>query len=163
MVIAPDHFRDEEYLTPKRILEEQGVQVKTGSLTIGEAIGAGGARAQIDVLVSQVSPEDYDGVVFVGGSGMVNLVNNSEFTELARRFYEAKKLVAAICIAPALLANSGILTGKTATVWPEASQILEQAGAKYTGGNLEVDDILITANGPQAAEEFGRAIVKKLL
>jgi protease I len=162
MVIAPNNFRDEEYLEPREILENQGAQITVASLRTGESIGKNGARAKIDALVSDINPADFDAVIFVGGSGMVDLVSRPEMTQLAQRFYQAGKLTTAICIAPAILAYSGILAGKTATVWSGAKDILKKAGAKYTGRAVEVGGKIITANGPAAAKEFGEAIARNL-
>jgi protease I len=68
-------------------------------------------------------------------------------------------VLGAICIAPTILAKAGVLKGKQATVWDakgEQIAILKAAGARYTGNEVTVDALLVTGNGPNAAEEFGR-------
>ena len=72
------------------------------------------------------------------------------------------KIIAAICIAPVTLANAGILNGKKATVFPSGKNDLIRNGAKYTGDSVTVDGNIITANGPMAAEAFGKKIVEML-
>jgi len=128
----------------------------------GEAIGARGGKISVDFSASEVSVGDYDGVAFIGGQGMVGLVSEPKFTDLAKKFYEANKIVAAICIAPVILANAGILKGKRATVCGGAENEIKNAGGIYTGKSVEIDGEIITANGPSAAEEFGKTIVKLL-
>ena len=77
---------------------------------------------------------------------------------MARSFAEAGKVVAAICIAPVILARAGLLKGKRATVFPDGIPELEKAGAVYTAQSVERDGRIITGNGPEAAEAFGREI-----
>ena len=75
-------------------------------------------------------------------------------------------MLSAICIAPVTLANSGVLKGKKGTVWTNEESKIEQKlidkGVNYTGKTVEIDGNIITANGPEAAEEFGKAIVNAL-
>ncbi len=60
------------------------------------------------------------------------------------------------------MANSGILKGKKATVYIDGKESLLKSGAIYTGNSLEIDGNIITANGPDAAEDFSNAILKSL-
>ncbi|MFH0819578.1 MAG: DJ-1/PfpI family protein [bacterium] len=162
MVIAPENFRDTEYFEPKKALEEYAVQVRVASTQIGQAHGADEGVVQIDLTLTEVNVNDYDGVVFVGGPGMVEMVEHQGLIQLAQNFYQAGKLVAGICVAAAILAKAGILTGKRATCWGGAKNYLVQGGAIYTGASVEVDGKIITANGPPAAHEFGHKIAEAL-
>ncbi|MEK9165358.1 MAG: DJ-1/PfpI family protein [Patescibacteria group bacterium] len=162
IIIAPQGFQDKEYGDTRQVLEEQGAQIIVGSLKLGEALGNLGAKAKIDILAEDANPDNFDAAAFIGGQGMVELVEREEFTDLARRFYENNKLTAAICIAPMILAHAQILQGKKATVWPEAKKNLIALGANYTAKPVEVDGKIITANGPKAASAFGKAIAKIL-
>jgi protease I len=162
IVIAPQDFQDQEYGDTRQVLEEQGAKISVGSLKLGDAVGKFGSSARVDILVDDVRVDDFDAVAFIGGQGMVELVGKEEMAKLARQFYEAGKITAAICIAPVILAKVGILTGKKATVWPGAKGELREAGARYTGKPVEIDGTLITGNGPQAATAFGQAIAKAL-
>jgi protease I len=60
------------------------------------------------------------------------------------------------------LANAGVLSGRRATVFSSEAGKLKAKGAEYTGAKVERDGKIITGSGPEAAEEFGRAIVKAL-
>ena len=78
---------------------------------------------------------------------------------IARETFAAKIPLGAICIAPTILAAAGVLAGKKATVWDsEGEQItfLKQCGAEYSGESVTRDGLIVTGNGPKAAEEFGR-------
>lgn len=162
MVIAPRNFRDEEYLEPKRILEAGGFSVIAASWEIGTAIGTDGAIAQIDLLINQVLVEDYVAVIFVGGAGMVEQVANPQLTDLAQKFFQQNKITAGICVAAAILANAGLLSGKKATAWDGVAKVLRANGANYTAASVEQDDLLITADGPRSAAAFGQKILDAL-
>ncbi len=71
-------------------------------------------------------------------------------------------MLAAICLAPVTLANAGLLKGKRVTVWKSEAGRVKAGGGIYTGSGVETDGRIITADGPESAEEFGRALVTAL-
>jgi len=167
MVVAFKNFRDEEYFIPKEILEKAGFFIDTTSTQKGIATGTDGGQAVVHVGLDEINLQNYEAVVFCGGPGMAEELDNPDFHKLAKDFYQSGKPVAAICVAPALLAKAGILKDKKATVWSSALdksliKILENNGAIYEESPVVVDKTIITANGPAAAKEFGKAI-KELL
>lgn len=162
LVIAEKVFRDEEYLIPKKILEEAGVEVITASTTTREAEGKLGARVKPDILLKEVNPDEIDALVFVGGGGAEQYFEDPEAHVRAKKMVDSGKLLGAICIAPVILARAGLLKGKKATVWVDGADELKKNGALYTGNPVEVDGRIITANGPQSAGAFGRELVKLL-
>jgi protease I len=167
MVIAFRDFRDAEYFVPKEILEEAGAEVIPVSTKKGLAIGADGGEVKIDVLVSEIRPENFDAIVFVGGPGALDYLDNQTSYDLARGAIEKDKILAAICISPLILANAGVLKGKKATVWSSPLdrnpiRILKNGGANYTDASVVVDGKIVTANGPDAAKDFGKILVSLL-
>ncbi len=158
MVIAPVDFRDEEFLEPKAVFEQLNMNITVSSKGVKTAKGKLGASAEIDKDISAVHASDYDAVVFVGGPGASVYFEDSLALDLAKEAYESEKIVAAICIAPSILANAGILEGKKATSFSSESSNLEAQGAKYTGTDVEIDGKIITAKGPAAARKFGMAV-----
>ncbi len=71
----------------------------------------------------------------------------------------------AICIAPTILAYAGVLEGKKATVWNQdgkQAEILTKNGAEFVDELVVVDGKIVTANGPPAAEAFGKKILEML-
>lgn len=161
-VIAQQGFQDHEYLEPKKVLETGGVQTKTASKTTNEALGKLGARVKPDLALKEARAQDYDAIIFVGGPGAASYFDDEQALKLARDADHAGKILAAICIAPVILANAGVLKGKRATVWPSEGGNLRAKGAEYTGEDVTRDGRVITASGPQAAREFGQAILKAL-
>ena len=167
MVVAFKDFKDEEYFVPKEILEKAGYLIETTSSQKGTALGTEGNEAIITLLPSEVNLQNYEAIVFVGGSGMGKELDNQEFQKLAQEFVKNDKIVTAICVAPSLLAKAGILTGIKATVWSSVLdktfiKILEENGAIYENKSVVQDGKIVTANGPDAAQEFGEAIVSQL-
>ena len=167
MIIAHRDFRDEEYFVPKEILEGAGAEVKTASNQMGRALGADGGEVEIDLLVKDLNPADFDVVVFIGGPGCLGNLDNENSYQVAKETVSQNKILASICISPIILAKAGVLKGKKATVWSSPMdrspvKILEENGAIYQDELVVVDGKIITGNGPGAAKEFGEAIVEVL-
>jgi len=162
MIIAHENFRDEEFFQPAEVLENNGIEIKVASSRLGPAKGKLGAMIKPDMLLSEVNVKDFDAVIFIGGNGASEYWDNPTAHKLAQDAYTSGKLVAAICIAPVILAKTGLLKGKKATVWESESEQLKQLGADYTGNPVEKDGMIITASGPTAAKEFGKEIAKAL-
>lgn len=168
-VIAKNGFRDEEYFIPKEILTAAGHTMVTASNAEAGAVAAGshGGEAHIDTDVADVKATAFDAVVFAGGPGAVENLDNEESYRLIRETVATGKLLGAICIAPTILANAGVLRGKNATVWTSATDkdpiaILEKNGAVYTDASVVEDGNIITANSPKAAHAFAEALAARL-
>ncbi|RLI99162.1 MAG: DJ-1 family protein, partial [Candidatus Aenigmatarchaeota archaeon] len=133
MVVAPKNFRDEEFMIPKQVFESSGFEVIVASKGVKQATGMFGVTAEVDKDLRYVDAADYEVIVFVGGSGSSIYYEDKIALDLAKLFYEECKVVAAICIAPGILAESGILKGKKATIWASGDlnfiKILEENGA----------------------------------
>lgn len=162
MIIAQKDFRDEEYFVPKQSFEKAGFNIITASAQMGKCLGMLGGAADAALSLNEINAGDYDAVVFVGGSGSNVYFDDKKAHNIARNFYNSGKVTSAICIAPMTLVNSGILTGKKATVYPSEADNMKKSGVVYTGKSVEADGIIITANGPEAAEKFADEIIKLL-
>jgi len=164
MIIACDGFRDEELNKPKGIFEEKGFSVTVASNRKAGCRGMMGGSASVDLLISEVSAKDFDAVVFVGGVGAKVFFDEPIAKNLAQDAVKLNKVVGAICIAPSILANAGVLNGKKATVWEgsEFISMLKKGGATFTGESVTSDGKIVTANGPNAASAFGNKIVELL-
>ncbi|MFC1663632.1 DJ-1/PfpI family protein [Patescibacteria group bacterium] len=167
MIIAFRDFRDEEYFIPKEILERAGAEIKTASNKFGKAIGVEGGETEIDFLISNVNPVDFDALIFVGGSGCLSNLDNETSYSISRETILQDKVLASICISPVILAKAGVLKGKRATVWTSpmdksAIKTLEENGAIYQNEPVVIDGKIITGEGPAAASQFGEKIIKAL-
>ena len=163
MIIASQKFRDEEYLVPKSFFEKKGFKVITASSSLSSSTGMLGATAQADILIKKVKAEDYDAVVFVGGSGAQEYWSDPLAHEIAKKANQSAQVLAAICIAPVTLANAGLLQGKKATVWSSEIKQLQDQGAQLSQAAVVRDGKIITANGPQAALDFAETIMEAIV
>ena len=165
MIVAFRDFQDMEYFVSKGILEVNNIEVKTVSTNKGTAIGSYGGEAKIDILLEDLKVNDFDTIIFIGGGGCLKYLDNENSYKITRETVSEKKLLAAICISPVILAKSGVLEGKKATVWSSPMdkspiKALREHGTIYLEENIVIAGGIITAPGPQAAEEFGEKIVE---
>jgi len=165
LVIAPEAFRDEELFVPRQKLEEAGAEAIVASTKVGEAKGMLGGTARAETTIKDLKSSELDAVVVVGGMGSPeHLWNNAELHNLVKELVSADKVVAAICLSGAALANAGVLSGKKATVWecPESVEALANGKATLVSEPVVQDGKFITANGPEAAEKFAESIINEL-
>lgn len=160
LIIASSNFRDEEYEEPKAIFEKEGYSITVASVSLSESTGMFGLKVKPNILISKININEYDAVVFVGGEGATEYFMDTVVHKIALEAFNKGKVVAAICIAPNILANAGILKGKKATCYNTKNLIAK--GAQYTGKSVEQDGKIITANGPSAAGEFAKTILRIL-
>lgn len=162
IIIAPINYRDEEYEQPRKVFEENGYAITVASKRVSEATGSIGGRTPIDMDIEDVKPADYDGIVFVGGPGATIYFNDETVLNLAKQAKQLDKVVGAICIAPSILANAGVLNGKKATSFPSEQDNITKNGGTYTQESVTVDGKIVTADGPNSAQVFGEKIVEVL-
>lgn len=166
-IIAFKNFKDEEYFIPRRIFDQAGAKVKVISNELGMAQGTDGGEEKTNIKLSDFNVSDFDAIVFVGGPGALECLDNHDSYRIAKEAIEQNKVLAAICISPTILAKAGVLREKKATVWTgsmnkEPQKTLEENGAIYQDAPVVQDNNIITANGPAAAEEFGKKIIETL-
>ncbi|MCF7846181.1 MAG: DJ-1/PfpI family protein [Candidatus Peribacteraceae bacterium] len=163
-IIAPENFRDEELFVPQEVLEKNGVTTTIASREAGTCHGKLGGEAEAVIGLNQVNAEDFDVIIFVGGPGSQTFRDDPAALLLAQKAVASGKILAAICAAPTILAAAGVLDGRAATVFPDENyeKFLTEKGAILSKNPVEVDGKIITANGPEAGEEFAESILDKL-
>ena len=165
IVVAPERFRDEELLEPKRALLAGGHRVIVASTRPGRASGMLGAEVVTDSAVSAIAADAVEALVIAGGAGSpAHLWDSEPLRALVRKVHAAGRPVAAICLSPPVLARAGVLSGCRATTWPAARAVLElrRGGATYVKEPVVQDGSIVTADGPEAAPAFGAALVNLL-
>ena len=165
VIVAPERYRDEELDEPLAIFRRNGIEFDIASVKRGPCSGMLGGSTQAALSITEVDPSGYDGIVIVGGAGSPHyLWGNSPLSDLVIAFARAKKLVAAICLSPVILARAGILKGRNATVFrsPDAVAEMKKGGAILANIPVVEDGAVITADGPSAAAQFGEAVVNAL-
>ncbi|NMB57277.1 DJ-1/PfpI family protein [Candidatus Beckwithbacteria bacterium] len=162
-VLAPRDFRDEEYFQPKVILQSQAVQIFTVAKGNEEELtGSQGGKARTDEKLENITAANFDALVFVGGKGSRVYFKDKKIHKIINDFNDQQKVIAAICSAPAILANAGILKDKKAVCFEKEREILEVNGAKFVDEEIVVDHNIITARDFNAALNFGSKIAELL-
>ena len=164
-IIAQKDFQDQEFSDPYQKLQEKGVKVIIASKEAGKAIGKFGKEIKAEIAINKVKAIDYDVIIFIGGPGAVSYQQDADAHRIAREAVENGKILAAICIAPTILAEAGVLDGVSATCWNGdggPGMLLQERGVNFTNEEVTVDGNIITANGPSTAEKFANNILEKL-
>lgn len=164
IIIAQQDFNDIEFSTTKKLLKENEIEIDVASTTRDECTGMHGMTFTPSKTIGDIVTENYDGLIIIGGSGSLKLLEHPEILNRVRSFASQKKIIAAICVAPVILAKAGVLRGIMSTVFPADFTIsgLKQGEAHYSNEHVVVDGNIITADGPNSAMEFAKEILKKL-
>ena len=99
--IANNDFQDEEFNAVKEELESSDITVKIVAPEMDECHGVNGTVCEPQMTSDEVNADDFSGIVFIGGPGTDQLLEHTGANTLAKTFNASKKLVAAICWAPA--------------------------------------------------------------
>ncbi len=161
-LILAEGFEETEAITPADILTRLGYQVLLTGLSDVTVTGAHGIRIQANTLLSGISGQP-DAVVLPGGlPGAINLRDSAELRTLLRRTAKAGKLLAAICAAPCVLAEAGLIGEESVVTGYPGSEKLTTTPVVYSENRTESDGKIITGKGPGAAAEFAFAIASAL-
>lgn len=144
--------------TPVDLLRRAGVEVVIAALHGTAAVGRSGIRIEADASLVDVSNRDFDLLLIPGGPGVGELRRDGRAASLAREFAAAGKPVAAICAAPLVLADAGLLDGRRFTAHQSVRDTLPGA----LDERVVEDGRLITSRGAGTAMDFGLALVARL-
>ena len=146
------------------ILSRGGVEVITASLDDNREIHASrGAVLLASTTLEAVQDEDFDLVVLPGGlPGADYLQQDGRILNILRRMHEVGKPTAAICAAPKVLREAGLLDGHKATSYPGVLDAQPAPGMEYIDAPVVEDDNIITSKGPGTAMDFALYLVEKL-
>lgn len=161
-IIAHDGYQPIEYGEPKKILQDAGYQIITASDKAGTATDKDGGTTSVDLPLSAVKVENYDGIFFIGGPGALEHLDNKTSHAIIKKAVERHTPLGAICVSTRILAKAGALTRKRATGWngdKELEKIYATYDVIYLPEPVVVQDNIITAVGPSAAKLFGQEII----
>jgi len=163
-IFLAEGFEEIEALSVVDILRRAGTSAKTVSVAGNNIVaGAHGISVVADLVFEKANFADAAMLVLPGGMpGASGLDAHKGLRELILNFAKANKPLAAICAAPLVYGNLGLLKGKHATCYPGFEKFLE--GAILTRDKAVVKDgLFITAEGPAAAPAFALEIVDYFL
>ena len=155
-------FEEIEALTPAGCLRRAGKTVKTVGIGGSVITGAHGIAVQTDLTEADVLLDDaLEMIVLPGGMpGTRNLQKNPTVRNAIQFCAEQNRRIAAICAAPSILGEMGVLRGKTATCYPGFEP--ELTGCNAVAVPVYQDGNIITGRGPGAAMDFGLKLVAVL-
>jgi len=115
---------------------------------------------QVDGSLAQETMEPYSGLILCGGAGAGWLAEQAEVVRLVREARERDKLIGAFGLAVAPLARADVVRKKRVTGDRSLRALLESAGARYTGTQVESDGKLVTGLDDASGFRFGKALVQ---
>ena len=162
-LLATDGFEDSELMKPMQGLKDAGATVVVVSNGKQAIEGKNGTKVDVDVNVDEVDAIDFDGLLLPGGVHNPDVMRTvPEAVDFVRDFFDQQKPVAAICHAPWLLIEAGVVDGRTVTSWPSLKTDLINAGADWVDKEVVTDQGLVTSRNPDDIPAFTDGFLKLL-
>jgi protease I len=119
-------------------------------------------KFKVDRTVEEADASDYDGLVLPGGVGNPDTLRMDEnAVRFVHEFFEQAKPVGAICHAPWLLIEAGVVRDRTVTSWPSLTTDLHNAGASRVEKEVVVDNGLVTSRKPDDIPAFSKKLIEE--
>ncbi|MEE9448103.1 MAG: DJ-1 family glyoxalase III [Arenicellales bacterium] len=156
-----------EAITITDLLTRAGVEVITAGLDNEVVVAARGTQiipdTTLDEIFKQGQENSFDIIVLPGGlPGADNLDQDPRILSMLKQQVSDDKKVAAICAAPKVFANAGLLDGKTATAYPGTLEKLNLNNTRITAEAIEIEGNVITSRGPGTAMDFALTLIEIL-
>jgi protease I len=167
ILLAPVGTEQAEFTEPKKAVEDAGATVDVVGLQTGEAQTMNsdinpGDTFTVEKTFSEVSANEYDGLIVPGGTvGADNLRGSEEAVSFVRSFFEKAKPVGAICHGPWKLVEAGVVKGRTLTSYPTLQTDIRNAGGNWVDEEVVVDEGLVTSRNPDDLPAFCSKIVEE--
>jgi len=166
-VLVTDGFEQSELLEPVKALKAQQATVEVVSPASGKVQGFEhfdkGEQVPVDVALADADAGRYDALVIPGGLFNPDALRaDDRALAFTREFFRAGKPVGAICHGPWVLADAGVLEGRTVTSVPNIRRDMENAGAKWVDEEVVVDQGLVTSRTPDDLPAFCAKLVEEI-
>ena len=152
-------FNEEEFAIVRKRLLKAGKQVFITSDDHFVCSGSKGMKVKSDTSFFNVNVNNFEAFILIGGIGSKSYWKNEVLHKIIKKFFEAKKVIAAICSSPVILAKAGILQNRKATCYLEDKMELINTGIDYQDKNVVVDGYIVTANDARSALQFAEAVL----
>ena len=161
-VFLAQGFEETEAVTPIDMLRRCGKEVVTVGVTGKVVTGSHNIPVTCDITIDEVSSEGLEMIILPGGMpGTKNLAASPRVAELIRHCYDNEILIGAICAAPSILGEMGLLSGRKAVCYPGFEDALK--GAEVLTIPAVRDGNIITARGAGTALEFSYELISSLI
>jgi len=168
-ILATEGFEEVELTEPLKALRNAGARVdiiapesgiKAGQIKAWDMTDWG-KKVDVDVKLSDADANEYDALHLPGGSmnpDILRLIPAA--VSFVKSFFTAQKPVSAICHAPWMLIEAGVVKGRTLTSWPSLRTDLLNAGAHWVDKEVVVDGNLTTSRSPDDLPAFNKQIIE---
>jgi deglycase len=165
-ILAADMFERVELEEPRKALEDAGAQTEIVSIHDGEIKGFDhfdpATSVNVDKTVEEVSVDDYDALMIPGGVGNPDQLRGDEnAVNFVREFFESMKPIAAICHAPWVLIEAGVVRGKKLTSWPTLQTDIRNAGGEWVDKEVVVTEGIVTSRKPDDIPAFNEKMIEE--
>ncbi len=167
LIMSTNGFEQSELEVPLKKLRAAGATVHVATQDGEDITGWDdknwGDIFESDLAIKDVNPDNYDALVLPGGQMNPDILRmDDDAVELVKKFHDAGKPLAAICHAPWMLIEAGVVKDRQVTSWPSVRADLENAGAHWTDAEVIVDNAIITSRNPDDLEAFVAKIVEEI-
>jgi protease I len=165
-ILAADMFERVELEQPRDALIDAGAEIEIVSLKPGEIQGFDhfdpADKVKVDKAVEEVSADDYDALMVPGGVGNPDQLRGDEnAVQFVRSFFEQGKPVAAICHAPWVLVEAGVVRDRKLTSWPTLQTDIRNAGGNWVDEEVVTDKGLVTSRKPDDIPAFSKKMIEE--
>jgi protease I len=165
-IIAADMVEQVELVEPRKALDDAGATTELVSIKPGTIQGFNhfdrADTFKVDRLVEEADASEYDALMLPGGVGNPDHLRMDEnAVSFVRDFFDAAKPVAAICHAPWLLVEAGVVRGRKVTSWPSLQTDLRNAGADWVDEEVVVDNGMVTSRKPADIPAFNKKMIEE--
>ena len=166
-ILVADGFEQVELTEPRRALEEAGAHVALVSSSLDQVQGFNHADKAdlfpVEVHLDDANEGEFDALLLPGGVANPDALRLREnAVAFVRAFADAGKPIAAICHAPWLLIEAGIVRGRKLTSWPSLKTDLINAGATWVDEEVVTDNGLVTSRRPSDIPAFNRKMIEEI-
>lgn len=167
LILATNGFEQSELETPLSDLRDKGATVHVatpdGNAIKGWQGDDWGSDVPADLNLADAKVDDYDAIVLPGGQINPDLLRvNEDAIALIRAFHDHGKVIAAICHAPWLLIEAGVIAGRKATSYGSIKTDVKNAGAHWEDSEVVTDKGIITSRSPDDLPAFVAKIVEEI-
>ncbi|MDO8541038.1 MAG: DJ-1/PfpI family protein [Opitutaceae bacterium] len=160
LAILADGFEEIEAFTPIDLLRRAGAQVTVAACAEGiHLTGRSGITVHADTMLTAVAANRFDCVFLPGGPGVKHLRADPRVRNIVQQHHADGKWIAAICAAPTVLHDAGLLVGRRYTAH---FSVAEELTAIRSGERVVSDGHILTSRGAGTAFEFGVLLLEKL-
>lgn len=161
MILPAQEFNEQEYSIISQELAKADKKIFIASDAHSLCMGSNGQKVKNDIQFYNIHESNFDGIIFIGGKGVLKYWNDKNLQLIVQKFHKQKKMIGAICSAVIIIAKAGIVQNY-ATCFPDNKNDLEKEGITYKDEPVVISGNIITGRDPLAAAEFAKMFLYEL-